>query len=189
MMSSDTNNEIMKLEQRLIALETEKLVRACMNRYMALCDDLNVGMDLAPLVDLFTEDATWQGAGRRYAKTFGSHEGREAIGQMFAKYTDDPAHFALNAHFLCNEVIEVNGEQAVGSWRLIQPSTFSSGKSQLSCAKIDAEFSIQYGCCRISAFKTTNIFSRPMQESWDNAAPLAVPTDAKKRTSKEEKLS
>lgn len=179
--------------QRLDALEAEKdavqQVRACMNRYMSLCDSLDVGFDLSSLSVLFAKDATWQGVGKRYAKTFGRYESRDAIADMFAKYTKAPAHFELNAHFLCNELIEVNAEEstATGSWMLIQPSSFSSGKSQLSCARISADFKVEEGRWVISAFTTQNIFSRPMAKAWDNPAPLAVPSkasSAKKKTSK-----
>ena len=81
----------------------------------------------------------------------------------------------MNAHFLCNELIDVTDDRATGSWMLIQPSTFSSGKSQLSCAQINAEFCLQQDKWRISAFTTTNIFSRPMADPWDSSEPLAVP--------------
>lgn len=169
--------------------DAEKQVRLCMNQYMALCDDLDVGFDLEALMVLFSKDAIWQGAGKRYAKTFGRYEGRDAIAGMFSKYTKAPAHFELNAHFLCNELIDVDVTKstAVGSWMLIQPSTFSSGKSQLSCARISAEFVFEGQAWVISSFTTQNIFSRPMAEPWDNPAPLAVPVKApssKKKTAK-----
>ncbi|MFT6045564.1 MAG: hypothetical protein ACI9WC_001265 [Arenicella sp.] len=181
---ANKKNSIDGLLLRVETLEAEKTaenkVRLCMNRYMALCDTLDVGFDLSTLMVLFSKNATWQGAGKRYAKTFGRYEGRDAIAGMFDKYTKAPAHFELNAHFLCNELIEVDVKQstAVGRWMLIQPSTFSSGKSQLSCARISAEFVFEDQAWVMSAFTTTNIFSRPMDEPWDNTAPLAVPTKA-----------
>ena len=163
------------LSQRLERLENEKRVRECMTRYMSLCDELNEDFDLEPLMSLFTEDASWQGAGKRYAKTYGVYEGRQAIADMFVTYIQGSPHFELNAHFLCNELINVADDTAVGSWMLIQPSTFSSGKSQLSCARIHAEFCCDDGNWKIATFTTTNIFSRPMAEAWDNTVPLAVP--------------
>ena len=162
---------------RLRSLEAEKEVRQCMTTYMRLCDQLGVESELSALTELFSEEAVWQGKGKRYAKTFGRYEGRDAIGNMFSTYTKTPAHFELNAHFLCNELIDIdiaNGS-AKGSWMLIQPSSFSSGKSQLSCAYISAEFSLINDAWLISAFTTENIFSRPMADPWNNAAALSVP--------------
>ena len=165
-------------EQRLNALESEQQVRRCMNRYMTLCDSLGEGFELQKLTDLFSENAVWRGVGSRYAKTFGEYQGRENISDMFKKYTTAPAHFAMNAHFLCNELIDVQGDEATGGWMLIQPSTFSDGKSQLSCARLTVGFVRQEGNWLIEAFCTENIFSRAMKESWDNPAALAVPTNA-----------
>ena len=163
---------------RLEALEAEKKVRQCMSRYMLLCDDLGVDTQLEELTKLFAHDAVWQGKGKRYAKTFGRYEGREAIGEMFASYTKPPAHFSMNAHFLCNELIHVDdtNTSAKGTWMLIQPSSFSTGKSQLSCARITAEFVLVDGVWLMQVFTTENIFSRPMADSWDNSASLSVPT-------------
>ncbi len=162
---------------RLENLEAEKDVRQSISTYMRLCDPLGVDSDLKELTGLFSEDAIWQGKGKRYARTFGRYEGRDAIGEMFSTYTKSPAHFELNAHFLCNEVINVDiaNELAKGSWMLIQPSSFSSGKSQLSCAYINAEFILQKNTWLISSFTTENIFSRPMADPWNNSAALAVP--------------
>ena len=169
------DNSLENMQLRLKALEDEKLVRQCMNFYMQQCDILEVGFDLAPLIGLFTEDAIWEGKGSRYSKTFGRYEGRIAIAKMFKKYTKEPAHFALNVHFLANELIEVDGQQAKASWVLLQPSTFTDGKSQLSCARITADFRELDNVWRINHFQTMNLFSRPIEKPWDNAAILPVP--------------
>ena len=169
------DNALDNIKLRLKALEDEKLVRQCMNRYMQLCDVLGVGFDLEPLVSLFTQEAVWEGKGNRYIKTFGRFEGRTAITAMFEKYTKKPAHFALNVHFLANELIEVDGTKASGNWVLIQPSTFADGKSQLSCARITANFREVNNTWQISHFQTMNLFSRPIDKPWDNAALLPVP--------------
>lgn len=164
-----------QLSIRLTALENEKAVRECMNRYMQLCDVLSVGFTLETLTRLFSEDAVWEGKGSRYAKTFGRYEGRPAIAGMFEKYTKAPAHFALNVHLLGNEVITVDGSEASGSWVLMQPSEFSSGTSQLSCARITAEFICLESRWLIKHFQTENLFSRPMNAPWNQVADLPVP--------------
>jgi hypothetical protein len=167
--------QIEQLSRRLTALEDEKLIRACMNRYMLLCDQLDAGFDLELLIELFTEQAVWQGIGRRYANTFGQYQGREAIAAMFDKYTKPPAHFDLNVHVLGNESITVEGDSGKGSWVLVQTSTFATGKSQLSCARISAEFQRQAGDWKISLFQTESLFNRPVEQPWDATAALPVP--------------
>jgi hypothetical protein len=172
-MTSLLNPEV--LLQRLAVLENEKRVSACMNKYMSLCDYLKPGFELDTLMQLFTEDAIWEGKGNRYAKTFGCHVGIDAIETMFAKYTQEPGHFALNMHFLGNEQVWVSGNEAKGSWVLMQPSDFIDGRSQLSCARITAKFRLSGRYCQIAHFKTENVFSRPLSAAWGNSAELPVP--------------
>ena len=75
-----------QLEQRLVQLESENAVRACMNRYMVLCDDLGVDSPLDELAGLFSEDAIWEGKGAKYQNAFGGYRGRDSIKAMFATY-------------------------------------------------------------------------------------------------------
>lgn len=163
------------LSKRLSVFEDEKAIRRCMNRYMYLCDMLDVGFELGKLTALFTADAIWEGRGGRYGKTFGSHQGIDAIQAMFARYTRPPAHFETNVHFLTSELIEVGEGEASGSWVLLQTSTFSSGKSQLSSARLTVRFRCDADAWRISHFQTESLFNRPVKTPWDQPADLPVP--------------
>ncbi len=167
--------KIEALTRRIKALESENGVRACMNRYMYLCDRLGVDFELDDLMVLFTDDASWEGKGGRYNKTFGRHEGKQAIRAMFSKYTVPPAHFKLNVHYLTTELIAVNEATAHGSWVLLQPSTFSSGKSQLSSARLSVMFREQDNTWKIARFETEALFSRPVEHPWDSSEALPVP--------------
>lgn len=170
-----TKPTIASLSQRLWALEQEKAVRECMQRYMSLCDVLDVGFDLSLLMDLFATDAVWQGVGKRYAKTFGAYEGKDAIANMFAKYTQPPAHFVMNAHFLTNEQIHVSNETAVGTWLLLQTATFQDGRSQLSSARLRVNFTLDNEQWKIQHFQTESLFNRPMDTPWDVDKALPTP--------------
>ncbi|WP_286239519.1 nuclear transport factor 2 family protein [Neptuniibacter halophilus] len=166
---------VASLAKRLKRFEDEHAVKACMNCYMTLCDQLTVGFDLEPLLALFSEDAIWEGIGSRYSKTFGRMQGRSAIAEMFHKYTQPPAHFAVNVHFLTSELIRVKEEQATGHWVLLQTATFSDGRSQLSSARLEVDFICAEGEWQISHFRTESLFNRPVQTPWDQAAALPVP--------------
>lgn len=166
---------VASLSKRLKAFEDQQAVRACMNCYMLLCDQLDAGFDLDLLMALFTADAIWEGKGARYANSFGSHQGAEAIRAMFFKYTQPPAHFVTNVHFLTSELIQVKGEEAQGSWVLLQTSTYSNGKSQLSSARLSVTFRCDEGEWRISHFQTESLFNRPVASPWNNPAELPVP--------------
>ncbi|MDQ3203707.1 MAG: nuclear transport factor 2 family protein [Pseudomonadota bacterium] len=162
------------LEQRLEQLESENAIRACMNRYMVLCDELGVDSPLDELAGLFTAQAVWAGKGAKYQNSFGGYHGREAIKAMFATYMVEPAHFALNVHFLASELIQVSGGVAQGSWVMLQTSTFASGASHLNSARLTVEFAQEQGQWRMAHFQTENLFSRPV-DTWNSDANLPVP--------------
>ncbi|SEI18542.1 nuclear transport factor 2 family protein [Pseudomonas asplenii] len=162
------------LEQRLQRFETQDRVRACMNRYMVLCDGLDAHTPLEELAGLFTRDAVWEGKGAKYAKSFGGYRGREAIAAMFAGYMKSPAHFALNVHFLTSELIEVREDCAMGSWVMLQTSTFASGASHLNAARLTVRFAQEDGHWRMAHFQTENLFGRPVQ-AWNSEDDLPVP--------------
>jgi hypothetical protein len=162
------------LELRLHQLESEHAVRTCMNRYMELCDALDARTPLDELAGLFTTDAVWEGKGAKYAQSFGGYRGREAIRAMFATYMVEPAHFALNVHFLCSELIRVEGVEATGSWVMLQTSTFASGASHLNAARLTVKFREEEGEWRMTHFQTENLFSRPV-DVWNDSAHLPVP--------------
>lgn len=164
------------LEARLARFEAEHAVRACMNRYMVLCDALDARSPLAELAGLFTRNAVWEGIGEKYRASFGRIEGRTAIRAMFAKYMTEPAHFAVNVHFLTSELIEVQGaSEATGTWVMLQTSTFASGASHLNAARLTVDFRrSKGGTWRMAHFRTENLFSRPV-DAWNQADPLPVP--------------
>jgi ketosteroid isomerase-like protein len=162
------------LEAQLAGFQAEHAVRACMNRYMALCDALDASTPLDELAGLFTRDALWEGKGARYSKSFGGYRGREAIRAMFAGYMKTPAHFALNVHFLTSELIEVEAGGANGSWVMLQTSTFADGASHLNAARLTVRFREEEGAWRMAHFQTENLFSRPV-DAWNSDAHLPVP--------------
>lgn len=166
--------ELDELRQRLDALESESAIRRCLHRYMDLCDDLSAETPLQELGELFTDNACWEGKGERYANSFGGYQGRTEIVAMLSRYATNPPHFALNVHYLTSEQITVDGDGALGSWNLIQVSTFSAGGSHLNSARLEIRFQREEGCWRIAHFQTENRLSRPVS-FWNSEAPLPVP--------------
>ena len=86
------NNEsvVADLLKRVEVLEAEADVRRIQARYMFLCDTpmpesgvTNVEQRLELILDLYTEDAVWEGVGEYYAGQFGRAEGKDAIRRHF----------------------------------------------------------------------------------------------------------
>lgn len=178
---ADTQARLARLEAELALLQAEHAIRACMERYMALCDTLDAHTPLVELAGLFTADAVWEGRGAKYSNSFGAYRGREAIAEMFSRYMREPAHFALNVHFLCSEAIAVNAgaTRAEARWVMLQTSTFASGASHLNAARLQVDMALDadnstVGTWRIAHLRTENLFSRPV-DTWNDSAPLPVP--------------
>ncbi|MZI95602.1 nuclear transport factor 2 family protein [Vibrio sp. CAIM 722] len=166
--------ELEQLQHRVDQLESVNAIRACLHRYMDLCDELTPDTPWEELGELFTEQAVWEGKGSRYAKSFGGYHGRDNIVAMLGKYATFPPHFALNVHYLTSECVSVNGSQASGSWNMLQVSTFSAGGSHLNSARLSIRFEREEGIWRIAHFQTENRLSRPVS-SWNSDAELLVP--------------
>ena len=154
------SQRLARLEARLQRFEDADAIRACVTRYMTLCDSLDAATPLHELLDCFTEDALWAGKGARYGASFGGHQGRDAIGAMFRRYMGSPAFFALNVHFLCSEQITPSGDDA---------SHLNAARLRLQMARCAD------GRWRIARFETENLFSRPVSH-WHSDADLPVPS-------------
>jgi len=166
--------DLAPLLARLDRLEAENAIRRVMADYMRLCDRLDADTPMDALGALFCRDALWEGRGSRYASAFGRHEGRAAIVAMLGRYRGPPPHFAFNAHYLASETIVVEGDRAVGRWMMLQASTYAAGTSDLRSAELEIDFALEDGRWRIAHFRTTNLFSRPV-DRWDDPAPVPVP--------------
>ncbi|HDS1151164.1 TPA: nuclear transport factor 2 family protein [Pluralibacter gergoviae] len=163
---------------RLQQLEDEQAARRCISRYMQLCDGLDNAEAAAAIGALFCKDAIWQGVGEPYASRLGRHCGRDAIVAMMSGYVRRPAHFALNAHFLCSESLGHGADGALrGRWMMLQMSSFSAGGSHLNAAEINVVFHREEGEVQIRSFTTRNLFSRPV-DRWHAQDELPVPNSS-----------
>ncbi len=94
---------------RLAAIEDIKKLKAV---YCGFCD---ADYDPDGLAALFVEDGVWDGG-----PEFGRHEGREAIRTFFEGASGS---IVFAAHLVMNPIIDVDGDDARGKWRLIMPCT------------------------------------------------------------------
>jgi hypothetical protein len=166
-------SDLALLGRRVALLEAEAAVRRVAMRYFRLCDTLGADTPFDELGDLFAVDAVWEGHGR-YQEAFGRHAGRAAIVAMLASYARPP-HFALNAHYLSSEIVDVtNQDSATAGWMMLQVSTYHDGRSDLRSAALTLDFVVEDGVWRIVRFITRNIFSRAIGP-WNDEAPISVP--------------
>ena len=99
------------LEDRIDRLESIEAIRKLKHVYMEHCDLGYPPEDLGPL---FIDEAVWTSA------VFGHHAGRAAIEEFFGGIS---AQIVFAAHLAMNAVIDVDGDQAIGKWRMLMPCT------------------------------------------------------------------
>lgn len=99
--------ELEDLLNRMTRLEDIEAIKQLVARYCEICDYEDYNTDA--LLDLFTEDATWDAS-------FAKVKGHEAIRELFSEF---PKAIIRVQHIVANPQIEVDGDRAKGSWYLI----------------------------------------------------------------------
>lgn len=169
------SEKVRDLATRVEVLQAEADIRRIQARYMWLCDtpcpEAGVEDDaerIRRIVDLYTEDAVWEGVGDYYDNQFGRSVGQEAIRRHFEGFWGqkrDPA-LVLNVHYLTSEQIHVRGNEAEGQWVHCQPWVFSDGSSLLRSSRLNNRFRKVNGVWKISRTRTENVFVAPLQPGW-----------------------
>lgn len=160
---NDTPDTLVRLTERLAALEAESSVRRTMARYMALCDVPSGALEGETLAALFAADAIWEGIGPQYASKFGRLTGHAEILAMLTRYLPPSPHFSVNVHFLTSETIEVQGAAAKGRWIMLQASGYVDAQAELISARLEVDFA-PAGNDRdwlITHFRTERLFDAP----------------------------
>ncbi|MDR2625919.1 MAG: nuclear transport factor 2 family protein [Zoogloeaceae bacterium] len=175
---------IANLTRRLEVLEAEADIRRIQARYMFLCDTPNpeygVADDqerIARILDLYTEDAVWEGVGEYYTNQFGRAEGKAALRQHFEHFwgsRQEPL-LLLNAHYLTSEQIHVHaeGNTADGQWIHMQPWLFSDGKALIRSSRLNNTFRKENGVWKITRTRTENVFVAPLPQHFAESYPKA----------------
>ncbi|MBV5265704.1 nuclear transport factor 2 family protein [Pinisolibacter aquiterrae] len=178
-----TDETIAALVRRIEVLEAEADIRRLEARYMFLCDTPlpEYGVDpeagrIDRIMDLYTDDAVWEGVGEYYNGQFGRAEGKAAIRAHFEAFWGekrDPA-LLLNCHYLTSEQIHVDGDTATGQWVHMQPWIFSDGKALLRSSRLNNAFRKEPdGTWKFTRTRTENVFIAPLPAGWASDFPAA----------------
>lgn len=178
--AADPNATLGALIRRVEVLEAEADIRRLQARYMWLCDtplpefgatDDAERIDL--IMELYTDDAVWEGVGTYYDGQFGRAEGADAVRRHFEGFWSaerDPA-LLLNAHYLTSEQIHVEGDAATGQWIHMQPWLFADGSAVLRSSRLNNAFRRVDGRWRISRTRTENVFVASLPDNWAGTFP------------------
>ena len=170
---------LLDMQTRLATLEAEADIRRLQARYMFLCDTpcpepvADDAQRIEKILELYAEDAVWEGVGSYYNGQFGRAEGKPAIRLHFQGFwgqKKDPA-LLLNVHYLTSEQIHVHGDTADGQWVHCQPWIFSNGKTLLRSSRLNNLFRKVDGVWKIARTRTENVFVAPLTPGWVETMP------------------
>ncbi|MDH2346145.1 MULTISPECIES: nuclear transport factor 2 family protein [unclassified Bradyrhizobium] len=176
----DISARLGALQRQVEELRAEADIRRVQARYMFLCDtpcpEAGVEDDaerINRILDLYTEDAVWEGVGSYYDNQFGRCVGKAAIRTHFEGFwgTKRDPELMLNVHYLTSEQIHVRGDQAEGQWVHCQPWIFSDGSSLLRSSRLNNAFRKVGGVWKVSCTRTENVFVAPLRAGWAESIP------------------
>lgn len=179
MTETQLEKKLFDLQTRLATLEGEAEIRRIQSRYMFLCDTpcpepvVDDAERIEKILELYAEDAVWEGVGSYYNGQFGRVEGKAAIRKHFQNFwgqKKDPA-LLLNVHYLTSEQIHVDGDSANGQWVHCQPWIFSDGKTLLRSSRLNNLFRKIDGNWKIARTRTENVFVAPLKPGWVETMP------------------
>lgn len=175
---------LVALEARVDKLEAEAEIRRLQARYMFLCDtplpEFGVEDDaerIELILDLYTDDAVWEGVGEHYDNEFGKAVGKAQIRAHFERFWRRPQHpkLVLNAHYLTSEQIHVHadGETADGQWIHFQPWLFADGRGLVRGSRLNNLFLRLDGRWKLARTRTENVFVVPLPDNFVSDHPTA----------------
>jgi gamma-hexachlorocyclohexane dehydrochlorinase len=153
------------LLERLDALESQDAIRRLKAGYMQGLDDRLRGV----VGDLFWEDAIWEGLpdrpleGEQPARAGECIQGRRAIAESFIAAA---AAMSFTAHFLTNEDITVDGDHAVGKWKLLQACNSGRDRAFWQAGIYIDDFERRDGVWKFSHLRLALDFRTPYDEGW-----------------------
>lgn len=180
-MTDTIEQQVERLSQRITVLEAEADIRRLQARYMFLCDtplpEYGLTSDarrIDAIMELYTDDAVWEGVGEYYDGQFGRAEGAPAIRKHFEGFwsPDRTPGLVLNCHYLTSEQIHVHGDTADGQWVHMQPWLFDDGSALLRSSRLNNAFRREAnGEWKITRTRTENVFVAPLPNRFASDFP------------------
>ena len=144
-----------ELEKRVTLCEDLEAIKQLKARYCAVCDD-NHNTD--KITGLFVPDGIWEGAG------LGRHQGHDAIRALFKSFQE---RIGFSQHNVMNPIIQVDGNQARGSWYLLGPFTFRKGNRAIwLAARYEDDYVKVNGEWKFQHLRAIGRMAAPYEKGW-----------------------
>lgn len=165
---------------RIEVLEAEAAIRKIQARYMMLCDTpcpvypaVSDAERIELVLELYTEDAVWEGVGEYYDNQFGRAVGKDELRAHFNRFwsADQDPKLILNAHYLTSEQIFVDGDTAEGTWIHMQPWLYADGTALLRSSRLFNAFRKEDDSWLITRTRTENVFISGLPNNFAESYP------------------
>ena len=151
-----------ELEKRVQVLEDLEEIKKLKVRYAKYCDE---NYNPEKLVELFTEDAVWDGG------VWGQFRGKEAVKKYFAGVSQ-------NIIFACHRIvapdITVEGNKAYGTWYGMNTGILSNGKGFWSSCLYNDEYSKIDGKWLMNKVKVFHFYRSPYEGGWAKEKDMSL---------------
>jgi hypothetical protein len=161
--------DVAALTRRLDALESESAVRKVMASYMSSCDrEEGKGPAVAAC---FTADGIWEAKGLS-EKELGTTQGTEALVKKFDR---NHTRLTFSAHYLTNERIWVDGDEARGEWMFIEPAIYRDQQAMWLGGRYENDFRREEGEWKMSHLRCWSLYAAPYEDGWLKTRWIPLP--------------
>jgi hypothetical protein len=160
-------SQVAALEARVASAEAVLAIQALKSDYGELVDSRfsygsvvdpeALGRVVGNIVELFTEDAVWDGG-----PVLGTARGRTEIAERLRSPT-----LTFSRHLFMKPRIRVDGQFASARWDLLCPCRTPDGRSWWMCGYEDDEYRLEEGVWRHTAMRLTTVFMTETGEGFD----------------------
>lgn len=142
------------IEDKIREFEDIENIKKLKFRYARLADEQN----LNDMVDLFTDDAVWEGP------QFGRYDGKDAIRGALTNFWTS---ITWSIHLMTNPIIEVDpsGQEATGQWYIWEPATVD-GRPLWMVGSYDEKYRKEDGRWKFSYVYLNFEFMTPYESGW-----------------------
>jgi hypothetical protein len=145
-----------KVERRLQILEDTECIKKLKSKYCHYCDE---SYNADGIASLFVENGIWDGG-----KLFGRYESRKEIKKFFQRVSKEIT-FAF--HAVVGPTIEIKGNNAHGTWYLLQSSTLKKGNQAVwGAGRYDEDYVKTRGEWKFKKIKVSFFYWTPYEFGW-----------------------
>lgn len=168
-----------ELRGRIQRLEDESAIRRMMAEMLRKADERDNPRWGMRLVEYYTQDGQWK-SGSGFGNVGMAERGHAALVRKFTAGT----RICESAHLLGSESLQVEGDEANGTWLCFEPATLKQDDGTLEAVWImgryTCEFRREQGSWKVRTVQFDGLFCTPYEKGWakERFTSIAPPAPA-----------